>query len=168
MRLHRQVARYFVILLIPSRKSVTFAFRVCRSDSRFAVLYRLALEDSIVVIHEGDRVGINGAVVSRRIGSITCYSYDSRCPACEGVGKLSRSRFGGVSMGRRLTVLYYRLVNRTAIVILPSDGVATQLDAYFLRGDVILIHDTFLRIIFTTFRQFYVTVNQLYIQPSTA
>ena len=78
---------------------------------RLAVFYHRLVNRTAVVILPNDGVAVARAVVGRRIGGIACNSHHLRCPACEGVGVLRRSRFGRVSMCWRLAVFYHRLVN---------------------------------------------------------
>ncbi len=117
MRLHRQVARYFVELLIPAFEGVTFAFRVCRSGSRFAVLYRLALEYSVVVIQEGHRIGVNS--ILRLHGEVRLHVTEVFVPAGEVVSFYCRN----IRCGSCIAVLYLLRLQRLAVLIHESHGI---------------------------------------------
>ena len=80
------------------------------ASDRTLLYYRLIYRTAIVIL-PSDGVTITRAGVSRRVGGIACNSCNGRCPACEGVGKLSCSRSGGVSMCWCLAFYDYRLVN---------------------------------------------------------
>ena len=90
----------------------------------YAVLNHRLVNCTAVVILPNDGVAVACAVVSRRIGGITCNSSNGRCPAGERVRIFGSGRFGRICVRRYYAVLNHRLVNCTAVVILPNDGVA--------------------------------------------
>ena len=88
-----------------------------------AIFYRCLIDERTILVLPGNRITILGSGEGSGVCCITGYGYNSRSPTCKGVGVLSRSRFGWVSIVRHVAVCVGLLSYNCSVVHLPRNRV---------------------------------------------